>query len=111
MKRTIAGTMNWGGWGANLTTHEIAKRIQECVDHEITVFDHADIYGGYTTEASWGKAWSNCDIPRDQVEIISKCGICYPSETGPDYRLKHYNTTRHYIIESAQKSIKNLQCD
>jgi predicted oxidoreductase len=30
-----------------------------CLENKITTFDHADIYGDYTTEADFGKAFSS----------------------------------------------------
>jgi predicted oxidoreductase len=111
MKRTIAGVMNWGVWGADLSVEELMKLIQSCVDGGVTTFDHADIYGGYTTEKSWGEAWKNLNIDRKDVEIISKCSICIPCEQRPQYQIKHYDHSAQHIIDSVLRSIKNLQCD
>jgi len=47
----IAGTMNWGIWDKNLNTKEMIHLINICIENKISTFDHADIYGGYTTEA------------------------------------------------------------
>ena len=33
-----------------------------CLENEISTFDHADIYGGYTTEAAFGKALNASEI-------------------------------------------------
>ena len=111
MKRTIAGVMNWGAWGARLSTDELMKLISSCVEGGINTFDHADIYGGYTTERDWGNAWSKMGIPRDQVEIISKCAICIPCEERSHYKVKHYDHSGHHIINSVKRSIENLQCE
>ena len=111
MSRTIAGVMKWGKWGANLETREMSQLIDNCLDNGIHTFDHADIYGGYTTEEEWGLAWKNSGHERSSIEIITKCGICYPCEARPEYQIKHYNHSARHIIESAQRSIKNLKCD
>ncbi len=111
MKRTIAGVMNWGVWGANLSIDQMSNLIQQCIDGGVTTFDHADIYGGYTTEKSWGDAWKNMSINRDDVEIISKCGICIPCEERPQYKIKHYDHSAQHIIDSVKRSIENLQCE
>ncbi|WP_452224881.1 aldo/keto reductase [Lacinutrix chionoecetis] len=107
----IAGTMTWGAWGNKLTIAEMTKRIIHCVDHGITSFDHADIYGDYSTEADFGKAFSKSGIDREKIQLISKCGIQYLGNARPENKVKHYNYSREYIIASAEKSLKNLKTD
>ena len=71
----IAGVMNWGIWDKNLNTKEFTHLINLFIENGITTFDHADIYGGYTTEASFGEALSKSKIDRKKIQLISKCGI------------------------------------
>ena len=111
MKRTIAGAMNWGVWGADLSQDEMIQLIQQCIEGGVTTFDHADIYGGYTTERSWGEAWEEVGFNRDQIQIISKCAICIPCDERTQYSIKHYNHSSQHIIESVKRSIENLRCD
>ncbi|WP_396143698.1 aldo/keto reductase family oxidoreductase [Flavobacterium sp.] len=107
----IAGVMNWGVWDKNLNTKEMNHLIHLFFENGITSFDHADIYGGYTTEASFGKAWATAKIDREKVQLISKCGIQYVSENRPENKIKHYNYSKEYIIWSVENSLKNLQTD
>ena len=107
----IAGVMNWGIWDKNLNTNEMNDLIHLFFENGITSFDHADIYGGYTTEAAFGKAWATSKIDRKKVQLISKCGIQYVSENRPENNIKHYNYSKEYIIWSAENSLKNLQTD
>lgn len=106
----IAGTMNWGVWGNNLAKRDMQERIFAYLNQGITSFDHADIYGGYTTEAAFGEAWQEMNIPRDNVQFISKCGIKYVGGTR-EYALKHYDYSKSYIIWSVEQSLKNLQTE
>jgi predicted oxidoreductase len=106
----IAGTMNWGKWGRNFNQTSIQQLIATCVTEGITTFDHADIYGGYTTEVAFGSAWAEMDIDRKEVQFISKCGIKYVCEER-DYRIKHYDYTKEHIIWSVENSLKNLQTE
>lgn len=76
----------------------------------ITTFDHADIYGGYTTETEFGKAFSQSGVQRDSIQLISKCGIQYISEARP-VRVKHYEYGADYILHSATASLRNLKTD
>ena len=107
----IAGVMNWGVWDKNLNIKEFTHLINLFIENRITTFDHADIYGGYTTEASFGKALSESKINREKIQLITKCGIQYISENRPDNRIKHYEYSKDYIIWSAENSLKNLQTD
>lgn len=107
----IAGVMNWGVWDKNLNTNEFTHLINLFIENGITTFDHADIYGGYTTEASFGKALSESKIDRKKIQLITKCGIQYVSENRPNNSIKHYEYSKDYIIWSAENSLKNLQTD
>lgn len=110
LSKIIAGTMNWGLWDKNLTTKEMQDMIHICLENKITTFDHADIYGSYTTEAEFGKAFASSKIPRENLQFISKCGIQYVSENRKN-KIKHYDYSKDYIIWSVENSLKNLQTD
>lgn len=106
----IAGTMNWGAWGNKLSTFAMQELIETFLSENITTFDHADIYGGYTTEADFGKAWKNMTVAREKVQFITKCGIKMIAENR-DYCIKHYDYSKEHIIRSVENSLKNLQTD
>ena len=108
--RIISGTMTWGQWGKNLSTNDMATRIEAIVGLGINSFDHADIYGGYTTEAEFGSAFLASGIPRESVQFISKCGIQYPSDARP-LAVKHYDYSSDHIIQSVDNSLRHLQTD
>lgn len=105
--KIIAGTMTWGSWGKKLDIREMMHFIEHCFESGITTFDHADIYGDYSTEADFGPAFEACGVNREEVQIITKCGIQYPSSSRNN-KIKHYNYSRDYIIWSAETSLKNL---
>lgn len=105
----IAGTMNWGIWDKKLNTSEMEHLIHLCIENQITTFDHADIYGGYTTEAAFGTAFAQSKIDRKDLQLISKCGIQLTH--GRDNKIKHYDYSKDYIIRSVENSLKNLQTD
>ena len=110
LSRIISGTMNWGVWGVNHSKQDICKLILESFDSGINSFDHADIYGGYTTEQSFGEAFAETGINREDVFFISKCGIIYPSEKLP-VKTKHYDYSEDHINKSVDNSLKNLRTD
>lgn len=102
--------MTWGQWGKQLSTNEMVDLIQFCTEQGITTFDHADIYGAYTTEAEFGKAFANSGIQRQDIQLISKCGIQHLSG-GRNNKVGHYNYSKDYIIWSVETSLKNLETD
>lgn len=106
----IAGTMRWGIWGANHSVKEIQKLIEVCLEENITTFDHADIYGGHTTEELFGNAWKDMEVKREKVQFISKCGIVMNSEKKPS-ALKYYNYNKDYILKCVDESLSNLKTD
>lgn len=106
----IAGAMNWGIWDKNLNTKEMENMIHLCVENKITTFDHADIYGDYTTEADFGKALVSSKIDRPKIQLISKCGIQMVTKNRNN-SIKHYEYSKDYIIWSVENSLKNLATD
>ncbi|SEP13811.1 Predicted oxidoreductase [Flavobacterium sp. CF108] len=106
----ISGTMNWGVWDKNLSPKEMENMIQICIENKITTFDHADIYGDYTTEADFGKAFKASKISREKLQLITKCGIQLVTESRNN-KIKHYDYSKDYIIWSVEESLKKLKTD
>ncbi|MDG2450482.1 MAG: aldo/keto reductase, partial [Saprospiraceae bacterium] len=88
LSRIIAGVMNWGIWGSDLSPEKVNSLIKNCIDLGITTFDHADIYGNYTTEKLFGEALTFGGIDRSQIQIITKCGIKMPCDNRLDIKIK-----------------------
>ena len=110
LSKIVAGTMNWGSWGAKYTPTEISELINCAFENGINSFDHADIYGGYTTEEDFGKAFKLSGIDREKVTFISKCGIMYPCDK-LKIDVKHYDYSKDHIIKSVENSLKNLNSE
>ncbi|WP_223845541.1 aldo/keto reductase [Flavobacterium selenitireducens] len=106
----ISGTMNWGAWDKKLSADEMAHTIHMCLENGITTFDHADIYGGYTTEAEFGEGFKKSRLSREKIQLISKCGIEHVTGNRNN-KIKHYNYSKEYIIWSVENSLKNLQTE
>lgn len=105
----IVGTMTWGRWGSALNTTEMANRIEGALELGLNRFDHADIYGDYTTEAEFGAALKQANVTREAIELITKCGI--QMTRGRANKVKHYQYDTAYIIDSAEQSLRNLGTD
>lgn len=106
----IIGCMSWGKWGKQFSTKQQVDMIQFCVENGNSTFDHADIYGDYSTEAEFGKAFLESGIQREEIQLVSKCGIQLVGETRKN-KVKHYNYNKEYLIWSAENSLKNLKTD
>ena len=102
--------MTWGNWGKNLDTKEMIALMETCISQQITTFDHADIYGAHTTEAAFGEAFLQSGIKRENIQLISKCGIKYVAENRT-YTIKHYDYSASHIIWSVENSLRNLKTD
>ncbi len=102
--------MNWGVWGKQLETSSMAELIANCVELGVLTFDHADIYGGYSTEAEFGKAFLETKIPREDLYFIWKCGIQFSNNSSPIF-YNYYNYSKDYIVAQVENSLQNLQTD
>ena len=102
--------MRWGIWGANHSEKQVINLIETCISEGLSTFDHADIYGDYTTEKLFGDALKMMDIERSDIQLISKCGIEMPCKNR-DFKIKSYNYSKDHILKSVDKSLENLGTD
>jgi len=109
--KPIVGCMRWGVWGENFTTSQYEQIINQCLEIGLDIFDHADIYGHYTTEADFGNALKNNNSLRGQIKIITKCGINMLTPNRPQYTIKSYDTSAGHITKSVEQSLQNFHTD
>lgn len=86
---------------AGLSDQEAAKLVNIALEEGITLFDHADIYGGGQSEIVFGKVLAENKGIRDRIRIQTKCGICKG----------YYDLSKEHIIESVDNSLSRLQTD
>jgi predicted oxidoreductase len=106
LSRIIHGHWRLNQWGYN--SSELLHFIQSMMDISVTTFDHADIYGNYTCEAMFGEATRLNPAIRNQIQIVTKCGIKLISPNRPEHQIKHYDTSAQHIIASVEQSLKNF---
>lgn len=109
LSRIVHGMMRLKDW--NLSRAALLDLITRSVDMGITTFDHADIYGDHDCEKIFGEAIASAPSLRSRIQIVTKCGIMLMSEKFPGRKIKHYDTSRRHIIESAENSLKRLGTD
>jgi predicted oxidoreductase len=107
----IIGCMRWGVWGANFNTKQYETIINQCVEVGLNTFDHADIYGNYTTEADFGKVLYGNNSLRESIKLITKCGIQMVTPNRPLHTIKSYNTSTAHITRSVEQSLQNFKTD
>lgn len=107
----LVGTMRLGKWGENFNTNQWIDFIEKSLELGLKDFDHADIYGDYTTEADFGKVLKEKPHLRDDMQITTKCGIKMPAENRPEHKIKSYDSGERHIIQSVENSLRNLQTD
>lgn len=89
----------------------VRAKIDACLAQGITTMDQADIYGGYGAEAVLGAALKEDPSLRDRIEIVSKCGIVAPMGRHADKTVKHYDTSRFYIEQAVETSLRDMGTD
>ncbi len=109
--RIVFGVMKWGDWGHRLNPQEMLRLIEQSIEYGVTTFDHADIYGAYTTEAQFGQALKLQPALREQIQLITKCGIKLIADNRPRHKAKSYDTSRAHILFSVENSLANLHTD
>ena len=93
---------------SNTSPNHVEAKIQTSLDHGITTFDQADIYGGYTAETVFGGALKANPALRSKMEIVSKCDIVVDAGRHAGARVKHYDTSRDHIHASVDASLLEM---
>ncbi|NNE15884.1 MAG: aldo/keto reductase [Saprospiraceae bacterium] len=107
----LVGCMRLGAWGAKYNTNEYETFIDECLNNGLSDFDHADIYGDYTTEIEFGEVIKKRPDLKNKVQITTKCGIKHPCDQRAGYTVKAYDSSPEHILESVDNSLSNLGID
>lgn len=103
-----AGVWRLDEWGFDDAA--LAAWVEHALALGITTFDHADLYGGFTCEALFGRWLKANRSRRDELQLVSKCGIKPPmAERG--WQVKHYDTSAAHITASVEASLRQLGTD
>ena len=103
-----AGVWRLNQWGFDDAA--LAAWVEHALALGISTFDHADLYGGFTCEALFGRWLKANPARRDQLQLVSKCGIKPPiAERG--WQVKHYDTSAAHLTASVEASLRHLGTD
>ena len=97
----FAGAVRW-----KKSARELLSYVQRCVHLGVTTLDNAAIYGDGQCETLLGDALALNPSLRDEVELVTKCGIG-TWETS----LYHYDTSKAHILWSVEQSLQKLRTD
>lgn len=109
LSRIVAGMWRMTEW--DMTPQQRLDFIEQCIALGVTSFDHADIYGGYGVEGLFGEALALKPSLREQIQLVSKCGIKLISGRRPAHTIQHYDTSAAHIVASVENSLKELRTD
>jgi predicted oxidoreductase len=111
-KRPVFSRIIAGAWRWHTVSDQVVETlIQTSLDQGITTFDNADIYGDHGNEEIFGKVIRKYPALRDRMELVTKCGIKFPSAKRPSAWVKHYDTSGAHIVWSVENSLKMLGTD
>ena len=110
ISRIVYGMWRLGD-DADTSPKHIQDKIEACLKQGVTTLDQADIYGAYGAEALLGEALKHAPELRDQVEIVTKCGIIAPMGRYSDKRVKYYDTGREHIHHSVDLSLQLMNIE
>jgi len=100
----VQGYWRMGDWGMNSQEH--LSFLKSHIELGITTVDHANVYGSSPScEELFGNALKIDPSMRDQIEIVSKCGIELAAD---DRRVNHYDSTPVAIEKSVETSLTRL---
>lgn len=107
--RLVQGYWRLAEWGMN--DQALLRFIEQCIEAGITTVDHADIYGDYQCESLFGQALALKPSLREQLQVVTKCGILLPSSHRPEIHTHRYDQSTGHIIQSVDNSLRNLNID
>jgi len=101
----VQGYWRMGDWDMN--SQEYLSFLKSHIELGISTVDHANVYGDNPScEALFGEALKLDPSVRNQIEIVSKCGIELAADNGA--HVNHYDSTPAAIEQSVDTSLSRL---
>ena len=109
ISRIVHGHWRLLDW--NFTPQQLLSFTQQAIELGITTFDHADIYGNHECEAHFGATLNLQKGLRNDIQLITKCGIKLATNKFPHRKIKYYDYSCEHIIKSVDNSLRNFGTD
>ncbi len=100
----VQGYWRMDSWG--MSPAERLSFLQSHMDLGITTVDHAHVYGNPSCETLFGEALKLAPAVRNQIEIVTKCGIELPNAA--EGKVAHYLSDAKSIERSLDLSLARL---
>jgi len=105
LSELVQGYWRMADW--QLNTQQQLTFLKQHVDLGVSTVDHAHVYGSNPScEELFGKVLKLAPSVRDQIEIVSKCGIQLAGGEGK--HVNHYDSTPDVISASVDTSLSRL---
>ncbi|WP_394203575.1 aldo/keto reductase [Marinagarivorans algicola] len=103
----VLGFWRLGQWGYG--KQELLRLVERSVELGVSSMDHAMVY---RSEAPFGEALALNPSLRDNLQIITKCGIrpCGFGVLGAN-AVNHYDFSQAYTVHSVEASLRDLKTD
>ncbi len=88
----------------------VIPAVRAALDSGINFFDHADIYGGGTSEDVFSAVWKEFPGLRERVVVQSKCGI-RNADTPTPGAPRRFDFSYEHIVSSVEGSLRRLKTD
>ena len=106
----FTSSLGFGTWEMSTTDYghidvgEASDAVNAAIDHGITLFDTAEVYGPYHSEVLLAKALGN---RRKDVVLVSKVGFEIDENGNNEAR----NSKHDFVIERAEGCLARLETD
>lgn len=106
----VCSAIGFGTWEMSTTMYgeidvkEASVAVNQAIDHGITLFDTAEVYGPYHSEEILAKALGN---RRQEIVLVTKVGFVYDEEN----KISGRNSREQYIIERSEGCLKRMNTD
>lgn len=106
----VCSALGFGTWELSTTQYgeidvaQASNAVAMAIDHGITLFDTAEVYGPYHSEELLGKALGN---RRNEIVLVTKVGFTY-DDAG---KIAGRNSNPEYILERAEGCLRRLNTD
>jgi len=106
----ICPAIGFGTWEMSTTMYgtidvqEASRTVGQAIDHGITLFDTAEIYGPFHSEQILAKALGN---RRKEIVLVTKVGFAYDEDGKTIGRSSRYE----YLIKRTEGCLKRLNTD
>ena len=107
--RFVQGYWRLNSWDMN--PQQRLSFLKQHIELGVSTVDHAHVYGPPSCEELFGEALKLNSSVRQEIQIVSKCGINLNNNAVQPKQVSHYSSDRKNIIKSVETSLRRLRTD